>query len=225
MATDLIFQSLKFRNVEVKNRILRSNITGRFDNYNGSGTEALINWEVKFAKGGVGAISSSFVPMHFRGRVPNCAYLDNDDKIPLWRAIGRAVHEYDCKYILHLSHSGRQRDIRGFENLKQPCLSSTPARTASTVSCANRLASRRFAKLSPCLPLTRAVRAAGLDGVELHASHGYLFTKFLSAAINDRKDHYGGSLKNRARFMAMSPFVASPRSPRSVRSLSLARRL
>ena len=37
MENDPIFQPLKFRNLEVKNRIFRSNLTGRFDNYNGSG--------------------------------------------------------------------------------------------------------------------------------------------------------------------------------------------
>ena len=37
--------------------------------------------------------------------------------------------------------------------------------------------------------------------MELHASHGYLFTQFLSSGINDRKDEYGGSLENRARFL------------------------
>jgi 2,4-dienoyl-CoA reductase (NADPH2) len=44
-------------------------------------------------------------------------------------------------------------------------------------------------------------REAGVDGVELHASHGYLFTQFLSSAINQRTDRYGGSLENRARFL------------------------
>ena len=44
-------------------------------------------------------------------------------------------------------------------------------------------------------------REAGLDGVELHAANGYLFTQFLSSGINDRKDEYGGSLINRARFL------------------------
>ena len=72
MAFDAIFQPLQFRNLTVKNRLFRSNISGRFDNYDGSGNQARINWETKFAKGGVGAIISSFVPVHLRGRiVPN----------------------------------------------------------------------------------------------------------------------------------------------------------
>ena len=64
MAFEPIFQPLTFRNLTVKNRIFRSNVSGRFDNYDGSGNQARINWEVKFAKGGVGAIISSFVPVH-----------------------------------------------------------------------------------------------------------------------------------------------------------------
>ena len=47
----------------------------------------------------------------------------------------------------------------------------------------------------------RRARQAGLDGVELHSANGYLFTQFLSSAINDRTDEYGGSLENRARFL------------------------
>ena len=84
MAFEAIFQPLKFKNLTVKNRVFRSNVSGRFDNYDGSGNQARINWEVKFAKGGVGAIVSSFVPVHLRGRiVPNYAMIDNDRHIPV----------------------------------------------------------------------------------------------------------------------------------------------
>src|SRR5918993_440297 len=116
MAFEPIFQPLVFRNLTVKNRIIRSNVAGRFDNYDGSGNQARINWELKFARGGVGAILSSFVPVSIRGRiVPNYATIDRDDRIPFWRELGNRVHEHGCKFIMQLSHAGRQRDIGGIE--------------------------------------------------------------------------------------------------------------
>ncbi len=60
---DTIFKPLKFRSgLEVKNRLFRSNISGRFDHYDGHGSEARLNWETSFAEGGVGCIISSFTP-------------------------------------------------------------------------------------------------------------------------------------------------------------------
>lgn len=45
------------------------------------------------------------------------------------------------------------------------------------------------------------VKKAGCDGIELHASHGYLIQQFLSLETNKRTDQYGGSLENRMRFL------------------------
>src|SRR5258706_2161936 len=198
---DILFEPLKFRHLTVKNRIFRSNISGRFDNYDGSGNQARINWEVKFARGGVGAILSSFVPVQMRGCiVPNYATIDCDARIPFWRELGTRVHEYDCKFLLQLSHGGRQRDISGIEyptGLSStdkpepvhglPCQRMTIGEIHETV--------RAFAEGA------RRARDAGLDGVELHGANGYLITQFLSSAINDRTDEYGGVLANRARFV------------------------
>jgi 2,4-dienoyl-CoA reductase-like NADH-dependent reductase (Old Yellow Enzyme family) len=201
MSADIIFEPLQFQNLAVKNRVLRSNIAGRFDNYDGSGNQARINWELKFARGGVGAIISSFVPVDIRGRiVPNYAHIDSDERIPFWRELGQRVHEFDCKYIIQLAHAGRQRDFRGLEYAKG--LSSTdqpdPVHGFEAESMTEK-------QIEDVVQLFRQAawraREAGLDGVEIHGANGYLFTQFLSSATNDRTDRYGGSLENRARLL------------------------
>jgi 2,4-dienoyl-CoA reductase (NADPH2) len=201
MPDDLLFEPLRFRSLAVKNRIFRSNISGRFDNYNGSGTQTRINWELKFARGGVGAIISSFVPVSIRGRIiPNYATIDRDDRIPFWRELGRRVHEFDCKYILQLSHAGRQRDIPGIE-FEKGLSSTAKPEPLNGFECERMTLDQIRETVQAFAAGARRAREAGLDGVELHGANGYLITQFLSSAINDRRDAYGGKLRNRARFV------------------------
>jgi 2,4-dienoyl-CoA reductase-like NADH-dependent reductase (Old Yellow Enzyme family) len=203
----VIFRPITFKSgLTVKNRLFRSSISGQFDDYSGHGTNARLNWEEQFARGGIGAIISSFVPVSIRGRIMvRYATIDDDDKIGFWKQVARRVHkpEYkDCKYILQLSHSGRQQDLGGVENSYHRSLSSTGKMDyfhgilAQQMTRADiRDVVRQFAEGA------RRAKEAGLNGVELHGANGYLITQFLSSGINDRTDEYGGPAKNRARFV------------------------
>jgi 2,4-dienoyl-CoA reductase (NADPH2) len=199
--SDILFEPLRFKSLTVKNRIFRSNISGRFDNYDGSGTQTRINWEVKFARGGVGAIISSFVPVHPRGRIiPNYATIYSDESIPFWKALGKAVHEHDCRFIMQLSHGGRQRDVPDLAYPKGQ--SSTDKKDPLHGFECDRMTIADIKEVAAAFGEgARRARDAGLDGVELHGANGYLITQFLSSGINDRTDEYGGSLENRARFV------------------------
>jgi 2,4-dienoyl-CoA reductase-like NADH-dependent reductase (Old Yellow Enzyme family) len=200
LAAKAIFEPLRFPHLEVKNRLFRSSISGRFDNYDGSGTEVRIDWDVKFARGGIGAVISSNTPVHPRGLiVPNYAHLDSDDRVPFYRELGKRVRDAGAAYIVQLAFSGRQRDIpsvvyeKGLSSTDKsdpvhgfPCERMTKAQIDEVVE--------SFAQAA------RRAREAELDGIEIHGCNGYLITQFLSPAINDRTDDYGGSLENRARF-------------------------
>jgi N-ethylmaleimide reductase len=46
-------------------------------------------------------------------------------------------------------------------------------------------------------------KAAGFDGVEVHAANGYLLDQFLKSGSNHRTDEFGGSVENRMRLPLM----------------------
>jgi 2,4-dienoyl-CoA reductase-like NADH-dependent reductase (Old Yellow Enzyme family) len=196
----VVFTPLLFRHLTVKNRVMRSSLAGRFNNYDGTGTRVHINWDLKFANGGVGAIISSNAPVHPRGIiVPNYAHIDRDETIPFWRELVDEVHEHDCKYLVQLAFSGRQRDIGGIV-YEKGWSSTDEAEPIHGLEC-ERMTTRDIAQIVEAFAQgARRAREAGADGIEIHGCNGYLITQFLSSAINDRDDRYGGSLENRARF-------------------------
>lgn len=86
-----------------------------------------------------------------------------------------------------------------------PC-SVAPSKVEPAYFAAGRVRALRKSEIKKLVSrfVAAAVRCkkAGVDGVELHATHGYLIQQFLSPNTNKRTDEYGGSFENRLRFLS-----------------------
>jgi N-ethylmaleimide reductase len=136
--------------------------------------------------------------------------LFDDSQIAGWKAVTEAVHAKGARIFLQLYHAGRQSNVD-----VQPA-GSTPVGPSEVPHGGVAYTTAGWVPNTPNRALTiaeieglveqfraAAVRgkAAGFDGVELHAANGYLFDQFLQDGSNKRTDIYGGSFENRARFL------------------------
>jgi 2,4-dienoyl-CoA reductase-like NADH-dependent reductase (Old Yellow Enzyme family) len=199
--SDPIFRPLTINGLTFKNRVVRSSLGGRIDYYDGSMSEARIAWDCRFARGGVSAIISSNSGIRPDGvAVPGYATIDDDRTIPSWRRLVGEVHRFDCRYIIQLHFSGRQRDLarKEFVDVLAPSATDHPDLLYG-------LRSRRMTVpeihdlVQAYARAARRAREAGADGIEIVACNGYILHQFLSSAINDRDDEYNGDLRARAR--------------------------
>lgn len=90
------------------------------------------------------------------------------------------------------------------EKDRVPC-SVAPSKVSPSYFARGRVRALRHSEIKQLIGqfVAAAVRCqkAGVDGVELHGTHGYLIQQFLSPYTNRRTDEYGGSFDNRLRFL------------------------
>ncbi|MCA1856676.1 NADH:flavin oxidoreductase/NADH oxidase [Massilia oculi] len=124
----------------------------------------------------------------------------------------RAMRQHSpIKIAIQLAHAGRKASTevpwaggaqirpdqpRGWQTVAPSPLAHADGEVAPLALDANGLARIR----AGFVDAARRAHALGLDGIELHAAHGYLMHQFLSPLSNSRGDDYGGSLENRMRF-------------------------
>ena len=110
------------------------------------------------------------------------------------------VHQYDCRYIIQLHFSGRQRDIPRKEFVDIPAPGATDRPDLLYGLRSRRMTIPEIHELVQAYArAARRAREAGADGIEIVACNGYILHQFLSSAINDRDDEYNGDLRARAR--------------------------
>ncbi len=220
LVDDPIFTPLRFRSLTVKNRIFRSSISGQFDNEDGSLTQTRINWECAFAKGGVGAIISSYVPVLMRG--PHHRWLRHHPPRRLHPALDEARRsgaQLRLPFIMQLSHSGRQMDLPGVTNQHRPALSSTtPQGVAARLSLPGHDAQARSTHVIDAFAQGALARRGGRPRRRRAACRERLPVHPVPELGDQRpQDDYGGSLDNRARFL-LDVIAGDPRRGRAATS-------
>ena len=127
------------------------------------------------------------------------AAIYDDSFLPTLKKLVDHVHQYDCRFIAQLQHSGR-RQGKGVSAHTAVGASSKP--DLGREEPVHELTTTEVAGIKKKF-VDAAVRAkkAGFDGVEIHGAHGYLLDTFLDKGVNKRVDQYGGNITNRARLV------------------------
>lgn len=141
---------------------------------------------------------------------PNTPGIHDDAQIDGWRQVTAAVHRAGGRIFIQLWHVGRisHPDLQPGGALPVAPSAIRPAGQAFTYEGPKDFVTPRALAAGEIPGIVEAyaravrnARAAGFDGVEIHAANGYLVDQFLRSGSNRRDDAYGGPVENRARFL------------------------
>lgn len=186
--------------VIVQNRIAKSALSEGIAEVNGRPSEALFNLYDQWGKGGAGILFSGNVMVDKAHLVnANVMIAEDDAFLADYTTLAEKAQAHGSHLWMQINHPGRQAPIY---------LDKAPV-SASNVGMPSKL------YVQP-KPLTEEeiydlidrygtaaliAKKSGMKGAQIHGAHGYLVSQFLSPLTNLRKDKWGGSLENRARFV------------------------
>ncbi|MGB1139574.1 MAG: FAD-dependent oxidoreductase [Halioglobus sp.] len=205
----------------LKNRMTVAAMGVNLGEADGSCGDRILAYHERQAAGGAGLIVMGATGVAWpEGSVqPHQVAISDDSHIPGLKAVAEACHHHGAKIAAQIHHGGL---VAVANPMGRPILMpSKPPAGQSDLG--NYLLPEEIASLwDPEAPKPEfkvmdledieavkrrfgqaAIRAreAGLDGVEIHGGHGYILSEFLSPAMNQRDDEYGGCLENRARLL------------------------
>jgi len=193
-----LFSPLKIGSFTVANRILSTaHATGY--GQNGLPSERHMYYWASKARGGIGLICTEVQPVHPSAAThPMLIHTWKDDCIEPFRKIVDAVHQYGAKIVGQLWHPGRATSSL-YDG--RPAWSASPIASPLYQETPHEMTVEEIEEIVQAFAdCARRMREAGLDGVEIHAAHGYLIEQFMSPTSNLRTDGYGGDEENRLRF-------------------------
>ncbi len=197
-----VFEPTSIGQMNLKNRIVMPPMGTNYAEKGGAVGQRTLDYYEARARGGVGLIIVEGSAPSLQCTTPHQASLGDDKLIPGWQKLTDAAHKYNARIAIQIMHSTMEYwDGKVVQVSPSPVIvparvmgiSGEPPHELTVEEIAERV--KWFASAA------RLAREAGFDGVEVHGAHQYIVAAFLSSATNQRKDEYGGSVKNKARFL------------------------
>ncbi len=197
MAASPILSPTRLGPLTLRNRVVKC-ATYETRAESGLVTDALIDWHREIAAGGVAMTTLAYCSVAPEGRTFKDQIVMQPEAAPGLARFADAMHAEGAMAAIQLGHAGWFADPKA--------TGTRPLGPSGTFS----IHAQRFARAMTGADLDRVERDfataariavdAGFDALEVHVGHGYLLSQFLSPYNNRRRDEYGGSLENRARF-------------------------
>lgn len=203
---NILSQSVQLPNGStLPNRMAKAAMTEGLADARGYPSAALERLYAAWGKGGCGLLITGnvLVDRHHLER-PGNVVIDRTPDADMHAALQRwatAAKAGGAKLWMQISHAGRQTSAIVNPHPKAPsaiALALPGKQFGTPVAMSEgdiQETIQRFAQAAA------AAQAAGFDGVQIHAAHGYLLSAFLNPRANQRTDRWGGSLENRARML------------------------
>ncbi len=161
-------------------------------------TDDLIEFHREVAAGGVGMSTVAYCAVAPEGRTDRHQIWMRPDAVAGLERLTEAIHGEGAKAAAQLGHAGpvansvsNRKKALGPGRIPAPMgMSLTQKVTADDI----KDLTKQFAAAA------RIAVDVGFDGLEIHCGHNYLLSSFFSPLLNHRRDEYGGSVANRARF-------------------------
>ncbi|WP_353228310.1 FAD-dependent oxidoreductase [Novosphingobium sp.] len=196
-----LFSPITIRNLTIRNRILS---TGHDTTLPTAfvPNDALVEYHRARAAGGAGLIVMQVAGVHETARYTSHLLMATSDAcIPGYARVAEAVHGHGCALFGQLFHPGREIMESQDGTLPVAYAPSAVPNERFHVTPRPMSAAMIAEVIAGYADAAQRLERAGLDGVEVVASHGYLPAQFLNPRVNLRSDGYGGDDTARRRFL------------------------
>jgi N-ethylmaleimide reductase len=209
MTPPTLFSDVKVGRYQLANRIVMAPMTRNRAGPRNVPTALMATYYAQRASAGLIVTEATQVAPEGVG-YPNTPGIHSPGQVEGWRRVTRAVHAAGGRIFLQLWHVGRISHPLFQPGGILPVAPSAikPAGQLSTPQGMKPYETPRALDTREIPGILEAYRqashnalAAGFDGVEIHGANGYLPDQFLRDGTNQRTDHYGGSIENRARLL------------------------